>query len=65
MLIITFFTSSDLGFRTKRFYLQFLVDTLTLGTGSVDPHFFADPDSGSQHIADPYKLKSVSLRLDC
>ena len=39
ILIITFFTSSDLGFRTKRFYLQFLVDTLTLGTGSVDPHF--------------------------
>ena len=45
ILIITFFTSSDLGFRTKRFYLQFLVDTLTLGTGSVDPHFgwYFDP----------------------
>jgi len=35
--------------------LQFLVDILPLGSGSVDPHIFADPnpDSGSQNLADP------------
>ena len=32
--------------------LQFLVDFLPLGSGSVDPHIFADPDSGSQNLAD-------------
>ena len=54
LLIITLFTSSDSGLRAK--YLQFLVDTLTLETGSVDPHFFADPDPGSQNVADPISL---------
>jgi len=33
--------------------LQFLVDILPLGSGSVDPHMFADPDPGSQNLADP------------
>ena len=32
-----FYTSSDLGFESK----------------SVDPHIFADPDPGSQNLADP------------
>ena len=30
--------------------MQFLVDILPLGSGSVDLHIFADPDSGSQRI---------------
>ena len=33
--------------------LQFLVDILPLGSGSADPHIFADPDPGSQNLADP------------
>jgi len=49
-----FFKSSDLGFRSKVF-MQFLVDILPLGSGSVDPHIFEDldPDPGSQNLADP------------
>ena len=38
--------------RLKFFFLQFLVDILSLGSGSVDPHIFADPDPGSQNLAD-------------
>jgi len=32
-----------------------LVDILPLGSGSMDPHIFADlnPDPGSQNLADP------------
>ena len=26
---------------------------MPLGSGSVDPHIFADPDPGSQNLADP------------
>ena len=33
--------------------LQFLVDIFTLGSGSVDPHIFADPDPVCQKLADP------------
>ena len=36
-----------------KFFFQFLVDILSLGSGSVDPHIFADPDPGSQNHADP------------
>ena len=32
---------------------EFLVDILPLGSGYVDPHIFADPDPGSQNLADP------------
>ena len=42
-LYLSFFKSSDLGSRRKVFFLQFLVDILHLGSGSVDPHIFADP----------------------
>jgi len=37
------------------FFLQFMVDSLTLGSGSVDPHIFEDPDPdpGSQNLSDP------------
>ena len=47
------FKSSDLGFRSKDFFLQFLVDFLPLGSGSVDPHIFADVDPGNQNLVDP------------
>ena len=36
----------------KIFFLQFLVDILPLGSGSVDPQIFAHPDPGS-NLADP------------
>ena len=41
--------------RKKDFFLQFFVDILTLRSwsGSVDLHIFADPDPGSQNLADP------------
>ena len=45
-----------MDFRSKNFFfLQLLVDILPLGSGSVDPHIFADPDPnpGSQNLADP------------
>ena len=50
--------------------MQFLVDILPLGSGSVDPHIFADPDPGSQNLADPtdpdpkhyYKVPSLDLK---
>ena len=32
----------------KFFFLQFLVDILPLGSGSVDPDILADPDPGSK-----------------
>ena len=32
---------------------QLLVDILPLGSGSVGPHIFVDPDPGSQNLADP------------
>ena len=50
----------DLSFSTiqiwvlsaKDFFAVF-ADILTFGSGSVDPHTFADPDPGSQNVADP------------
>ena len=53
MFIISFFNSSDLSFESNFFFFQFLVDILPLGSGSVDPHIFADPDPGSQNLGDP------------
>ena len=52
-LLSLFFKSSDLGFRSKKVFFQFLVDVLPLGSGSADPHIFVDPDPGSQILADP------------
>ena len=41
-IISLFFKSSDFGFRSKKgLVLQFLVDILPLGSGSVDPHISA------------------------
>ena len=50
----SFFISSDLGFWSKKVFFV-AVDILPLGSGSVDPHIFADPDSdpGSQNLTDP------------
>ena len=69
--ISLFFNSSDLGFDSKTFILKFLVDILPLGSGSVNPHFFADPDPDpeSQNLADPRDLEPdpkhwINL-LDC
>ena len=42
--IFTINLLSDLWF--ENIFLQFLVDTLPLGSESVDPHIFADPDPG-------------------
>ena len=62
-LIIFFFKSLDLGFRSKKvFFCSFRLIFYPLdpdpwirirGSASVDPHIFADPDPGSQNLADP------------
>ena len=41
------------GLRVNNFFLQFLVDILPFGSGSEDPHIFADPDPEGQNLADP------------
>ena len=44
-----------MGFSSKKvFFKKFFVNILPLGSGSVDPHIFADqdPDPGSQNLAD-------------
>ena len=51
-----FFKSSDFDFS---FFWQFLIDILPLGSESVDPHIFADPDPGSQNLADPKHWEKV------
>ena len=58
------FHSADLDFeREKYYFLQFLVDILPLGFGSVDMHIFADPDldPGSQNPVDPTDSDPVSI----
>ena len=54
-IISLFFKSSELGFRSKRVFLQFLVDILPLESDFLDPHIFADadPDPESQNLEDP------------
>ena len=42
-IISLFFKSLDFGFRSKKVFLQFFVDILPLGSGSVDPTY-PDPD---------------------
>ena len=36
----------------RRFLFVALVDILPIGSGSMDPHIFADPDQGSQNVMD-------------
>jgi len=39
--------------RVKICFLQFLVDIFPLESGPVDLHTFADPEPGSQNLANP------------
>jgi len=41
-----------LGFERK-FFLRFFVDILPLGSGSMDPHIFSDPEPGRKNLTDP------------
>ena len=50
---ISLFFQFIFGFWSKKVFLQCLVDILPLGSGSVDPYIFADPDPGSKNLADP------------
>ena len=54
IFIISLFSLVQIWVEIKFFFLQFLVDILPLGSGSVDPHIFADPDPdpGTQNLAD-------------
>ena len=51
--IISLFSIVQIWILRVKFFLQFLVDILPLGSGSVDPRNFADLDPGSQNLADP------------
>ena len=53
IFIISLFSIVSIWVLRVNFFLQFLVDILPLGSGSVDPHIFADPDPESQNLADP------------
>ena len=48
--ILSFINSSDLVFGSNIF-LQYWVDILPLGSGTVDPH--PNPDPGSQNVSNP------------
>ena len=50
---LPFFKSSDLGFESKKFFLQFLIEIFCLGSGSVDLPIFVDLNPGSQNLANP------------
>ena len=47
----SFFNSSDFSFESK-FFFAFLVDILPLGSGSMDPHNFSDPDPRRPNLGD-------------
>ena len=55
IFIISLFSIVKTWVLRVKFFFQFLIDILLLGSGSVDPHIFADPDPdpGSQNLADP------------
>ena len=55
IFIIFLFSIVQIWVLRVTFFLQFLIDILPPGSGSVDPHIFADPDPdpGSQNLADP------------
>ena len=55
IFIISLFSNVQIwGLGVKKFvFLKFLVDILPLGSGSEDPHIFADPDPGRQNLPDP------------
>ena len=59
IIISLFFIGSYLNIESKkRFFLQFLIDIL-----SFDTHVFADPDPGSQNLADPTDPKHTTVPL--
>ena len=41
--------------------MQFLVDISHLGSGSVDPHIFEDPNPRSQNRADPWLVQDIEV----
>ena len=46
--------------------LQFLVDILPLGSGSVDPNIFAESDPGSQNLGiQRIRVRILSTALNC
>ena len=49
-LIISLCNSSDLSLKWKRFFFAVLGWYFALGSGSLDPHIFADPDPASQML---------------
>ena len=54
--IVSFFSKVQIWvLGVKKFFFQFLVDILPLGSETVDPNIFEDPDPdpGSQNLADP------------
>ena len=55
IFIISIFSIVQIWVIRVKIFSQFLVDILPLGSGSVDPHIFGDPDPdpGSQNLADP------------
>ena len=53
IFIFSLFSKVRIWVLRVNFFWQFLVDILSLGSGSVDPHIFADPDPGSQNLGDP------------
>ena len=56
------FKSSDLVLGVNKFFLQFLVDILPLGSGSMDPHIFADPDPGIKKLI-RIRILSTELKI--
>ena len=50
-----------LDLEVKKAFLQFLVNILPLGSGSVDPHIFVDPDPESQILRiQPIRILSTA-----
>ena len=47
-LIISIFSTVEI--LEQNFFLKVLVDWFPLGSRSVDPHIFTDPDPGSQNV---------------
>ena len=48
IFIISFFSEVQIWvLGVNKFFFQFLLDILPPGSGSVDPHIFADPDPDS------------------
>ena len=49
---------------SKQFFLHFFIGSWLLGSGSVDPHIFADPNPGSQNLKHWFfNLFSHSIQL--